>query len=130
MYEVGWTRLLTLRIGHTTGAASAVVAAFLGGLAAGAAVASAGVHRLPARRALHLYIALEVFVAAAAAVLPLALDAMTPLLVWAYGDAASPQLYATVRLAICLALVFVPSAALGATFPTAASWFVRDAPDG
>jgi predicted membrane-bound spermidine synthase len=30
IYEVSWTRLLTLHIGHTTAAASAVVAAFLG----------------------------------------------------------------------------------------------------
>ena len=36
--EREWTRLLTLYIGHTTAAASAVVAAFLGGLAIGAAV--------------------------------------------------------------------------------------------
>ena len=33
VYEVTWTRLLTLYLGHTTAAASAVVAAFLGGLA-------------------------------------------------------------------------------------------------
>ena len=37
VYEVSWTRLLTLYIGHTTAAAAAVVAAFLGGLAVGAA---------------------------------------------------------------------------------------------
>ena len=30
VYEVTWTRLLTLYLGHTTAAASAVVAAFLG----------------------------------------------------------------------------------------------------
>ena len=35
VYEVTWTRYLTLYLGHTTAAASAVVAAFLGGLAVG-----------------------------------------------------------------------------------------------
>jgi predicted membrane-bound spermidine synthase len=38
IYEVSWTRLATLYMGHTTAAASTVVAAFMGGLAAGSAV--------------------------------------------------------------------------------------------
>ena len=38
VYEVTWTRLLTLHLGHTTAAASAVVGAFLLGLAVGAAL--------------------------------------------------------------------------------------------
>ena len=37
IYEVVWTRLLTLHMGHGLAAASAVLAAFMGGLAAGAA---------------------------------------------------------------------------------------------
>src|SRR5438477_12225405 len=36
IYEVTWTRLLTLQLGHTVAAASTVLAAFMGGLALGA----------------------------------------------------------------------------------------------
>src|SRR5207244_810285 len=36
VYEVAWTRLLTLQLGHTVAAASTVLAAFMGGLAIGA----------------------------------------------------------------------------------------------
>src|SRR2546425_980447 len=36
VYEVTWTRLLTLQLGHTVNAASIVLAAFMGGLALGA----------------------------------------------------------------------------------------------
>jgi spermidine synthase len=36
IYEVTWTRLLTLLLGHTVAAASAVLAAMMGGLAIGA----------------------------------------------------------------------------------------------
>jgi spermidine synthase len=36
IYEVAWTRLLTLHLGHTVAAASTVLAAFMGGLAIGA----------------------------------------------------------------------------------------------
>src|SRR6478609_7100445 len=63
IYEVTWTRLLTLYIGHTTAAASAVVAAFLGGLALGAAVGGRIASTLTPRRALHAYVALEIAVA-------------------------------------------------------------------
>src|SRR6266508_2667592 len=36
VYEVTWTRLLALQLGHTVAAASTVLAAFMGGLAIGA----------------------------------------------------------------------------------------------
>ena len=39
VYEVAWTRLLTLQMGHTVAAASTVLAAFMGGLAVGAWIA-------------------------------------------------------------------------------------------
>src|SRR5207253_488092 len=38
IYEIVWTRLLTLELGHTTAAAGTVLAAFMGGLAFGALV--------------------------------------------------------------------------------------------
>ena len=39
IYQVVWTRLLTLQLGHTVAAASTVLAAFMGGLAIGAWIA-------------------------------------------------------------------------------------------
>jgi len=63
IYEVSWTRLLTLYIGHSTAAASAVVAAFLGGLAVGAAFGGVVASRLLPRQNLQAYIGLELFVA-------------------------------------------------------------------
>ena len=75
IYEVSWTRLLTLYIGHTTAAASAVVAAFLGGLAAGAWAGGVLASRWPRRTALKAYVGLELGVAVVALGLPWALDA-------------------------------------------------------
>ncbi|MBS1819296.1 MAG: fused MFS/spermidine synthase [Acidobacteria bacterium] len=123
VYEVSWTRLLTLYIGHTTAAASAVVAAFLGGLASGAAGGGVVAARLRPRQALQAYVGLELAVAIFALLLPLELRALTPLLRWAYADAAPGLLFPAVRLISCLALVFLPAAALGATFPMAVRWF-------
>jgi spermidine synthase len=123
IYEVSWTRLLTLYIGHTTAAASAVVAAFLGGLAVGAAAGGAVASRLTPRRSLHAYVALEIGVAVAAVLIPLELSALTPILQWAYRDGAPGILFPAVRLLACLVLIFIPAAALGATFPMAIRWF-------
>ena len=62
-----------------------------------------------------------------ALLLPFELRALTPLLRWAYADAAPGLLFPTVRLVSCLAMVFVPAAALGATFPMAVRWFSHGA---
>ncbi len=126
IYEVSWTRLLTLHIGHTTAAASAVVAAFLGGLTVGAAAGGRVAVGLAPRRALRAYVGLELVVATAAFLLPFALDALTPVLRWAYQDGAGGWLFPSVRLLSCLVLVFVPAACLGATFPMAIRWFTEN----
>src|SRR4051794_26542557 len=90
IYEVAWTRMLTLQLGHTVAAASTVLAAFMGGLALGASVAGRldrpdTTPEAQARR-LRIYSALELVVAGAAILLPLALAASYPALKWAYAD--------------------------------------------
>ena len=125
VYEVSWTRLLTLYIGHTTAAASAVVAAFLGGLALGAWGGGVIAARLKPLQALRAYVALELVVALFALLLPWELRALTPLLRWAYADGAPGTLFPVVRLGASLARVFLPAAALGATFPMAVRWFAH-----
>ncbi len=127
IYEVVWTRLLTLHMGHGLAAASAVLAAFMGGLAAGAGAAGRIADRLPPRRALHIYAVLELAVGALALVLPLALIAVRPLLEWAYADGNGGSTFAFVRLSTSVVLLSVPAACMGATFPIAARWIVRRA---
>jgi len=128
IYEVAWTRLLTLHIGHTTAAAGAVVAAFLGGLAVGAAAMGPLASKLTPRQSLRAYMGLEVGVVVAAALLPLELTALTPLLRWAYADGDPSLLFPVLRVAACLIMVFVPALALGATFPLAIRWLSAGSP--
>ena len=123
IYEVSWTRLLTLYIGHTTAAASAVVAAFLGGLAIGAGAGGSIASRLTPRRSLHAYVAIEIAVIVAALLVPLELSALTPLLAWAYDNGTPGLLFPAVRVLSCLVMVFLPALALGATFPLAVRWY-------
>jgi len=130
VYEVVWTRLLTLQLGHTVAAASTVLAAFMGGLAVGAWIAGRFITQDGARwlqpsgpgRLLRFYAALEIAIAVCALALPFALRATVPVLAWAYADGAAPTRFALLRVVISLTLVGIPAAAMGATFPIAAAW--------
>ena len=121
IYEVTWTRLLTLQMGHTVAAASTVLAAYMGGLAAGAWLAGRMPASAPARR-LQAYAALEIVVALFALGLPAILSAAIPALSWAYADGTAPVRFALIRVLLSLGLVSVPATAMGATFPVAAAW--------
>ncbi|PYR03368.1 MAG: hypothetical protein DMG00_26550 [Acidobacteria bacterium] len=122
VYEVVWTRLLTLQLGHTVAAASTVLAAFMGGLALGAWIAgsfdSPVDSRARATAPLRAYATLEI-------VMPLALRASVPALAWAYADGTAPARFGLVRVAISVVVLGVPAAAMGATFPIAAEWLTE-----
>ncbi len=127
IYEVVWTRLLTLQMGHGIAAASTVLAAFMGGLAVGAAIAGRRGGRLTPARALTVYAGLELIIAVLALVLPFALVAVRPLLVGAYSDGDGGTTFALLRLGTGVLLLAAPAAAMGATFPIASRWMVRSA---
>ena len=124
VYQVVWTRLFSLQLGHTTAASSTVLAAFMGGMAVGAWIGGS-VRVDSSRRLLLSYAVIELFIAAIAVVLPGALHAVVPALGWAYADGAAPTLFAFVRVAISLVLVGLPAAAMGATFPIAVAWLAN-----
>jgi spermidine synthase len=127
IYEVTWTRLLTLQLGHGVAAASTVLAAFMGGLAVGSALGGRYGAALDPSRALRTYAVLELLVGVLALVLPYELRALDPLLARAYADGAGGTSFGVLRLATSLLLLSVPAAAMGATFPIASRWFVQHA---
>lgn len=127
VYEVSWTRLLTRYMGHTTAAASTVVAAFMGGLAIGSALGGRAAPRLRPRHALYAYAGLEVVVVLTALAMPIALSNLNSLLSWAYRDGTSGAAFSLVRVVCCLAVLLPPAVALGATFPVAVRWFLSTA---
>jgi len=127
IYEVVWTRLLTLHMGHGLAAASAVLAAFMGGLAAGAGAAGRYARHLSPKRALALYAGLEVAIGAIALAMPLLLMAVRPLLAATYADGSGGAAFGFVRLASSILLLCIPAACMGATFPIASRWMVRTA---
>src|SRR3954449_3020937 len=98
IYEVTWTRLLTLQMGHTVAAVSTVLAAFMGGLAVGAWIA--GRFAVSGGRRLRTYAILEFVIALIAIALPIILRATQPAVAWAYADGNAMMRFVIVRAAL------------------------------
>ncbi|HEU4394229.1 MAG TPA: fused MFS/spermidine synthase, partial [Planctomycetota bacterium] len=118
VYEVSWTRRLVLLVGSTAAASALLLAAWMLGLALGARFGGPPADR--ARRPLRLYAILEAGAAAAAFLIPPALD----------GLLAAPALTAAGREPLLLGIAFlvllVPTTLLGATLPALARAVVDD----
>ena len=123
IYEVSWTRMLTLEMGRGIAASSTVLAAFMGGLALGAALAGRRASRMTPKQALRAYAAMELVVAVLAIALPYELRAFSPLFASAYGNGSAVLAFGVVRVAVSVVLLLIPAMALGATFPLAVRWF-------
>lgn len=115
-YEVVWTRLLGLAVGHTTVALTAVVAAFMGGLAGGSAWFGRRLER--GASPLRLYATLEAGIAVLALLFPLQLAVVTTL------SASSSRLFDSGSMTLGLmrfllaAMAVVPATFLmGGTMP-------------
>jgi spermidine synthase len=103
IYEVAWTRLLTLVFGDTVLAVSTVLAAFMAGLALGSFW---GGRRIAQQaQVLTLYAVLEAGIGLTALLVPLALMAITPLYIWLYqlSSPCSALPWCRGALACCLA---------------------------
>jgi predicted membrane-bound spermidine synthase len=116
IYEVLWARMLGLVFGATTVAISAVLAAFMGGLALGSALAAKFAERI--KRPVRAYGMIEIAVGLYALAVPFLFRGIDRLYaqVWQhfhpgfYGFAFSRFLLAT-------AVLLIPTALMGATLP-------------
>jgi spermidine synthase len=123
IYEVGWTRTITLYMGHSTAAVSTVAASFMGGLAIGSFAGGHIASRVTRLHALYVYVLIECLVGLVAAVMPYEFSALTPLLAWTYRDGTT-NLFPVVRLLSCLGIITIPAVMLGATFPLAVRAYI------
>lgn len=129
VYQTAWTRQFALVFGASPPAVAAVLAAYMGGLAAGAALAGRFVERL--RRPLLAYALLEAGVALSALALPIALDGVSALQAWLFGGL--PELSAEVgtratlfHLSAAFVLLAIPTALMGMTLPVLVRQVVRE----
>jgi spermidine synthase len=116
IYEITWTRALSYVFGSGTYALSAVVVAYMGGLALGARVAGRRSDRIA--KPILLYVMLEFGIALCGLLLPEVLGRLSVIdrLTHALGSGGFALLTAGRFLATVLALL-VPTALMGATLP-------------
>lgn len=124
IYEILWARMLGLVFGATTFAVSAVLAAFMGGLALGSA--SAGRFAARIGRPLRAYGLMEIGIALYALVVPLLFRLVDGLYVLIWNQ-FHPGFYAfnVWRFVLSCAVLLVPTTLMGATLPVLSAAILR-----
>ena len=124
IYEVVWGRMLALVMGSTVFASSTVLAVFMGGLALGSWVLGRYVDRYG--RPLVLYGVLELTLGLYCLILPLLLNAVTPVYRVIY-QAFHPSLYSMTLFQFVFSglLLLIPTALMGGTLPVLSKFFVK-----
>jgi spermidine synthase len=128
LYQTAWTRELSFVFGTSELAVAAVLAAYMGGLALGAAVAARYAGRL--RRPVLAYGVLELAIALSALSVPLAIRAINAgYVAWFGGQSDLPESGASLatlfQLGAAFAVLLPPTVFMGATLPLLARHAVR-----
>jgi len=125
IYEIVWLRLLKLIFGDTVFAVSTVLAAFMAGLAIGSYFIGRFIDRRP-RNGLRYYAALEIGIGLYALFVPLLLESLVPVGIWATEQyRASFYTLGLLRFAISFAFLLPPTALMGGTLPVLIKQFAR-----
>ena len=124
IYEVLWARMLGLVFGATTLAVSTVLAAFMGGLALGSAVAGKLAHRI--RKPLSIYGWMEIGIAVYALLVPFLFRWVDNLyaLIWQQFQPGFFT-FSLWRFALSCLMLLVPTTLMGATLPVLSAALTR-----
>ena len=124
IYEVLWARMLGLVFGATTLAVSTVLAAFMGGLALGSAVAGRLGDRI--RKPLSTYGWMEIGIAAYALFVPFMFRWVDNLYAWIWQQFQPGYFtFSLWRFALSCLMLLVPTTLMGATLPVLSAAVVR-----
>ena len=128
LYQTAWLRQFSLVFGTSELAVATVLAAYMGGLAAGAAIAGRYVTRV--RRPILVYGVLEAGIAISALAVPLLLAAASALYASILGDQPNPPEAATIGqpifyLFVAFVVLALPTGFMGATLPLLTRYAVR-----
>jgi spermidine synthase len=124
VYEVAWTRALTLIIGSSTYAFSAMLVSFLVGIAAGSAWFGRRATRSPATVAGFAVLQIAIAVSAAT-VFPL-FDQLPGVFLRGFQISQSPGFIRTLQVALSVAAMLAPTFCIGVTFPYVAQILTTD----
>jgi predicted membrane-bound spermidine synthase/tetratricopeptide (TPR) repeat protein len=134
VYEIVWTRMLTLTFGHTVFSVSVVLSAFMAGLGFGSYLFGVAIDRLStgdqggeAPASLAVYGWIEILIFASAALLSLMLANFSILYAWLHTWLPeSAALQNTVKAVLAFGLIFIPTTLMGATLPIISKYYVTD----
>jgi spermidine synthase len=127
IYEVVWTRLLTLVLGNTHYSVSTVLTTFMGGLALGSFFGGRLIDR--GGKPLLIYALLEGAIGIYCFLVPHFIDASLPFFQWIYLNfQESYSLTSFFRFSVCGLILLIPASLMGATLPILGK-FVSDDPD-
>ena len=120
LYQTAWMRQFSLVFGTSELAVATVLAAYMGGLAAGAAIAGRYIGRV--RRPILVYGVLEAGIALSALAVPLLLASARAAYTFALGDQPTPPDAATIGqpvfyLVVAFVVLALPTGFMGATLP-------------
>jgi spermidine synthase len=124
IYEIVWTRSLSLIFGVTTYAVATVLATFMGGLALGSYLFGSWADR-ERRSPLFAYALLEAGVGIYALCIPAIFTALRPMYVGLTRLELPFPLLTLGRAALAAAVLLVPTTLMGGTFPLLVRFFVR-----
>ena len=116
IYEVVWTRLLTLVMGNTHYSISTVLTAFMGGLALGSYVGGKVIDKR--FNPLTAYAILEAGIGVYCLLIPSLIDLALPLFKWVYLNLGDSYTQASLaRFFVCVVILILPATFMGATLP-------------
>ncbi|MBN1823758.1 MAG: fused MFS/spermidine synthase [Endomicrobiales bacterium] len=122
VYEILWTRALSLHFGHTTVAISAVLAAYMAGLSLGSHVSGRISDRIKHDSLLHAYALLEILVALSALLSLPAIKLLSSSFVFAGVTAASVPAQSIIWFTGSFIPLLAPTFLMGATLPVLSRW--------
>ena len=124
IYEVVWVRMLTLTFGTTVFAVSAVLSAFMGGLALGSYLFGRIVDRID--KPLRLYILLELGIGLYGLLTPFLIKHIDTVYVpFVGGLSDSFYLLSIIRFFLAFVIILVGTAFMGATLPVLSRFYVK-----
>ncbi|MFQ5852606.1 MAG: fused MFS/spermidine synthase, partial [Candidatus Binatia bacterium] len=124
IYEIVWMRQLTLLFGSTIFAVSAVLTAFMGGLALGSFLFGRLAGRLA--RPLLTYGLLEVGIGLYALLLPVILEVLNPFYrLIAQDFSPSFYIFSLLRFSLATGILLIPTTLMGGTLPVVSQWYTQ-----
>jgi len=125
IYQVVWTRMLTLVFGHTIYSVSVVLSAFMAGLGLGSYLWGTTIDK--AGKPLLIYGKIEILIGSTALFLSFLFSKFSPIYAWLY-DWLPDFFFQTglLKTALAFSLVLIPTILMGATLPIMAKYFVTE----